>query len=112
MAIVAKNHTKTILDEPEMTACKLSVTIERQIKGVMTEMSCTTCFSLLKARPRMCRLQKRAIVTAIVSVATRNMTAQTATRAFCGFPAPNSFETRVLKYDKMCVILVFIRSYI
>lgn len=36
----------------------------------------------------------------ITSASARNITAQTSTRAAPGFPAPNSFEIRVLQNDR------------
>lgn len=43
------------------------------------------------------RVAKRVELTIVVSMTARNITTNTATRAPCGFPAPNSFETLVLK---------------
>lgn len=51
----------------------------------------------------MWRKKKRHMLTVSVSTTARNMTTETATRAFCGFPAPNSFETRVLDDNQACI---------
>jgi len=53
--------------------------------------------SLLDAYPKMWRQKKRALLITITSVIARTITAQTAILAAWGFPAPNTFETRVLQ---------------
>jgi hypothetical protein len=49
------------------------------------------------------------VLTILVSMTARNNTAKTTTRAACGFPAPNSFETPVLnkKEKKLLEICSF-----
>ena len=52
------------------------------------------------------------MLTAIASVTARDTTAYTARRAFCGFPAPNSFETPLLYQIKITRFAGLTTSYI
>jgi len=99
-------HFEMMGNWPESTACKPSMIIERHISGASSATKSTTLFSLLKAYPKMWRQKKRIRLT--VTTSTRDMinTTWTATCAAWGFPAPNSFETRVLPVR--CIVVMHV----
>lgn len=82
---------------PHKTPRKPSTLKERQSTGTIFATECTTSISLLNANPSTWRKQNRTELKTIASVNVRTITAKTASRAACGLPAPNSFETRLLQ---------------
>lgn len=82
---------------PESVARKLSMITKSESKGAMLATYLTTSLSLLKAYPRTKRQQKRIVLVEMPSIAARIIDVITAALAAFGFPAPSSFETRVLQ---------------
>ena len=82
---------------PESTDCMLSMNIAILSRGANLDTYFTTSWSLLNAYAKTYRLQNRAMLTMADSAAARATATRVANRAGCGFPAPNSFDTRMLQ---------------
>lgn len=71
--------------------------MERQRRGVISVIRSTTSWSCVKAYPHTLRKENRIPLARRNSAAARVKTAYIETLAAFGFPAPNSFEIRMLQ---------------
>ncbi|MFS7937068.1 hypothetical protein Hanom_Chr05g00423171 [Helianthus anomalus] len=93
-----KPHPRT---EPERTHWRPSMKFDAARIGIMVATYFTTSTSLLYAYPQKLRINIKTDPTKIPTIMTTTSTTITDNRAVRGCPAPNSFETRVLRKSRI-----------